>query len=226
MTRSSLCCLALLIFSAPLAAQTTIGGGSRGAASPSARPAPTPGVGRSPGASALPVTPGANSHARQRPLQSRSRQDRPYVNRRGYSPVYGYGGVYIDNGAGPIKVPQQTQTESASAYVVAVPPREEKAPPTPRVYDIREDIEGNVEMTPIHSTNRPAAVSSPSADAPYWLIALRNGQIHATSRYSTRGDTLQFKTRDGTQFVVSLSELDRPFTERLNSDLGRSIDVR
>jgi hypothetical protein len=126
----------------------------------------------------------------------------------------------MDAGTGPVEVPQEDQTESGSSYVITVPPREKKAPPNPRVYNVREDLQGNVEMRPIRAADQPSDVASPSVKGRYWLIALRSGLIYAAERYSAQENTFQFTTRGGTEFVVSRSEIDLPFTEQLNRDLG------
>ncbi len=129
----------------------------------------------------------------------------------------------MDAGTGPVEVPQGDQTESGSSYVITVPAREKKAPPTPRVYDVREDVKGNVEMRPIRAADQRSDIASPSVGEQYWLIALRSGLIYAAERYSAQENTFQFTTRDGTEFVVSRSEIDLPFTEQLNRDLGWSF---
>ena len=129
----------------------------------------------------------------------------------------------MDSGAGPVEAPQEDQTESGSSYVITVPPREKKAPPNPRVYNVREDLQGNVEMRPIRAAEQRSDIASPLVGEQYWLIALRSGLIYAAERYSAQENTLQFTTRDGTEFVVSRSEIDLPFTEQLNRDLGWSF---
>lgn len=129
----------------------------------------------------------------------------------------------MDAGTGPVEVPLEDQTESRSSYVITVPAREKKASPNPRVYDLREDVKGNVEMRPIRAADQRSDIASPSVGEQYWLIALRSGLIYAAERYSAQENTFQFTTRDGTEFVVSRSEIDLPFTEQLNRDLGWSF---
>lgn len=197
--------LLLLLLALPLAAQQPIGPAT-----------PASGIGRSPGASALPATPGARA---QRPAiqQSQRRQYPRYGSQPIYGGGYGYGGIYIDDGERTVPAPQDNNSTANSANVVTVAPREPKTPPNPRVYDVREDADGNVEMTPLKSSDdrRTPPVTK------YWLIALESGTIHAAARYSVDGDTIQFTRRDGTHFVVSRNEVDLPFTEQLNRDLGR-----
>lgn len=241
--------LLLLLISAPLAAQRGVGGRSGrpgiSSAPPDARIGAgrartsnrnilypgspsggrpgsilTPGTPRSPGASALPATPGAAVQTKPRPGRGRGHRQRVFGGRGGYVPVYGYGygGVYIDSGYGPVEVPEEERAESERAYVMTAPSREPKEPPTPRVYDVREDADGRVEMTSIAAGDGRETLQN-SVD--YWLIALKGGLIYAADQYWRQQETFRFTTLEGKEFVVSMAELDVDFTERLNADLGR-----
>ncbi len=138
--------------------------------------------------------------------------------RRGaYAPIYGYGygGVYMDSGRGPVEVEQEAEG-SGSEYVITVPPK--KPSPNPRVYDVRETAGGGVEMRDFQGVSRS---TSPPVD--YWLIALKGGLIHAVGRYGMEDETFRFTTLKGKEFVVSPSEVDFDFTAQLNADLGREF---
>ena len=186
----------------------------------------TPGTPRSPGASALPATPGAAMQEKP-PVQGGRGQGRGRVyGSRGYMPVYsyGYGGVYVDSGSGPTAAPQEGEAStSGSANVITVPPREPQTPPHSRVFDVGQTADGRVttrtlDHYPGEERRRPPAE--------YWLIALKGGLIYAAENYEERDDTFRFRTLEDKQFVVPLAEVDLAFTEKLNGDLGREFSLR
>jgi len=187
----------------------------------------TPGTPRSPGASALPATPGAARQVKPPPVRrGRGRGRGRVYGSRGYVPVYGYGygGVYIDSGSGPTAVAQDGESAtSSSANVITVPPQEPRRPPHSRVFDVRETADGEVttrvlDHYPGEERRRPPAE--------YWLIALRGGLIYAADSFEERDETFRFRTLEAKQFVVPLAEVDVDFTKKLNSDLGRDFNLR
>ena len=185
----------------------------------------TPGTPRSPGASALPATPGAAMQVKP-PAQGgrRHRSSRVYGS-RGYVPVYGYGygGVYVDSGSGPAAVAQDGESAtSSSANVITVPPQEPQKVHS-RVFDVGKTANGEV-TTRILDHYPGENRRSPPAE--YWLIALRGGLIYAADSFEERDDTFRFRTLEDKQFVVPLAEVDLAFTEKLNSDLGRDFNLR
>ncbi len=188
----------------------------------------TPGTPRSPGASALPATPGAAMQVKP-PVRGGRRGRGPgrVYGSRGYVPIYGgygYGGVYIDSGSGPTPVTQEEETAtSSSANVITVPQQEPQKPPHSRVFDVGKTADGEVttrvlDHYPGQEGRRPAA--------DYWLIALKGGLIYAAESFEERDETFRFRTLEDKQFVVPLAEVDLAFTEKLNSDLGREFNVR
>jgi hypothetical protein len=185
----------------------------------------TPGTPRSPGASALPATPGAATQVKP-PAQGGPGRGRRHRGGRGYLPIYGYGygGVYIDSGSGPNAVVQDAETTtSGSANVVTMPPQEPQRVPRSRVFDVRETADGEVttrvlDHYPGEERQRPPAE--------YWLIALKGGLIYAADSFEERDETFRFRTLEAKEFVVPLAEVDVAFTERLNSDLGRDFNIR
>lgn len=185
----------------------------------------TPGTPRSPGASALPATPGAAVQAKP-PAGRRHGRGNRVRGSRGYFPVYGYGygGVYIDSGSGPTEVaPDETEDSTVSANVINVPPREPKQPPRSRVFDVRETVDGEIET---RNLDDHASVQRQNPAADYWLIALKGSLIYAADRYQQSDDTFRFRTLEGKEFVVPLAEVDVAFTEKLNADLGNDFRLR
>lgn len=186
----------------------------------------TPGTPRSPGASALPSTPGAAMQVKPPAEGGRGRGRGRVYGSRGYMPIYGYGygGVYVDSGAGPTAVaPERDVATSSSANVITVPPSESKRPPRSRVFDVGETADGQIttrvlDHYPGENKRRPSAE--------YWLIALKGGLIYAAGSYEERDDTFRFRTLEDKQFVVPLAEVDLVFTEKLNSDLGKEFSLR
>lgn len=185
----------------------------------------TPGTPRSPGASALPATPGAARQVRP-PVQGGYGRGRVYRN-RGYAPVYGgygYGGVYVDSGSGPVEVTQEDgAATSSNADVGTMQPREPQQPPRSRVFEVGETADGQVTTRILDDYPGENRRSRPAA---YWLIALKGGLIYAAGSYEERDDTFRFQTLEDKQFVVPLAEVDLPFTAKLNSDLGREFSLR
>lgn len=186
----------------------------------------TPGTPRSPAASTLPATPGA---AKQEKPPYRDRQGRGkgrIYGSRGYMPIYGYGygGVYVDSGSGPIAVEQQSDASTSSDdNVIEVPPREPRRAPRSRVFDVDQTVDGRVTTRTLD--HYPGEESS-RPPAEYWLIALRGGLIYAAGSFEERDDTFRFRTLEDKQFVVPLAEIDLTFTEKLNSDLGKEFRLR
>ena len=186
----------------------------------------TPGTPRSPGASALPATPGAAMQVKPPVQGRRGHRGSRIFGRRGFVPVYayGYGDVYIDSGSGPAAVAQDGETSTSSnANVITVPPQEPRKPPQPRVFDVGETANGEV-TTRILDHYPGEQRQSPAAE--YWLIALRGGLIYAADSFEERDDTFRFRTLEDKQFVVPLAEVDLAFTEKLNRDLGRDFNLR
>ena len=184
----------------------------------------TPGTPRSPGASALPATPGAGMRAKP-PARGGRGRGRGHGG-RGFLPIYGYGygGVYIDSGTGPNAVAQDGESATASgANAITVPPRELQRPPRSRVFDVRETADG--EITTRVLDHYPGEERQ-RAPAEYWLIALKGGLIYAADSFEERDETFRFRTLEAKEFVVPLAEVDVAFTEKLNSDLGRDFSLR
>jgi hypothetical protein len=186
----------------------------------------TPGTPRSPGASALPATPGAAMQVKP-PVQGghgRGR-GRGYGSRH-YLPIYGYGygGIYMDSGSGPTAVaPDGESATSSSANVITVPPQEPQKTPHSRVFDVGKTADGEV-TTRILDHYPGEERRGPPAE--YWLIALKGGLIYAADSFEERDETFRFRTLENKQFVVPLAELDLAFTKKLNSDLGREFNLR
>jgi hypothetical protein len=186
----------------------------------------TPGTPRSPGASALPATPGAATQVKP-PVRGGRGQGRGRVfGSRGYLPVYGgygYGGVYVDSGSGPTPIAQENETATAgSAKVRTVQTREFSDAPRSRVFEVGESADGDVttrilDHYPSENRRRPPAE--------YWLIALKGGLIYAAESYEERDETFRFRTLEDKQFVVPLAEIDLDFTAKLNRDLGREFNL-
>jgi hypothetical protein len=57
-----------------------------------------------------------------------------------------------------------------------------------------------------------------ASGSPIYLIALKNHNIIAASSYSVNGGTLQYVTLDHAEKQVTLDELDRDLTQRLNRE--------
>ena len=83
-------------------------------------------------------------------------------------------------------------------------------PPAPARASIRE-----------YPENSSAA---PTYEAPIYLIALRDGSIRAATAYWVEGNTLHYVTLQHERKQISLDDVDRGFSERLNQE--RRVDFR
>jgi hypothetical protein len=72
---------------------------------------------------------------------------------------------------------------------------------------------------------QPAAdEAAPAIEPAHYLIAFQDHTIYAATAYWVDGDTLHYFTSGNTHNQVSLSLVDRSFTERLNKEAG--VDVQ
>lgn len=72
---------------------------------------------------------------------------------------------------------------------------------------------------PTGQYGQPAGGSaSGSSGSPIYLIATKDGSIHAALSYSVNGSSLSYTTIDHQQKMVSLDQVDRSLSERLNNE--------
>jgi hypothetical protein len=72
--------------------------------------------------------------------------------------------------------------------------------------------------------NGPAPADN-SGNSPIYLIATKDHTIQAVLSYSTNGSVLQYTTLDHQQRTVSLSQVDRELTQRLNRERHVSFQI-
>jgi hypothetical protein len=65
--------------------------------------------------------------------------------------------------------------------------------------------------------------ATPAVEPAHYLFAFQDHTIYAATAYWVEGDTLHYFTSGNVHNQVSLSLVDRPFTERLNKEAG--VDV-
>ena len=121
----------------------------------------------------------------------------------------------------PSAVPPQAAPASTNVTVV-MPPQQ---PVTPVVinYNYGTPPPAAPDQTAASRAPAPAADESDSAPSHY-LIAFKDHTIYAATAYWVDGDTLHYFTSGNVHNQVSLSLVDREFTERLNKEAG--LDVR
>jgi hypothetical protein len=177
-------------------------------------PAGTPGVTRT---SSSVVNPGGGGVHLLVPGQGRGTST--VANRsRG---VYAYP-VYIGGYYDTPYISQQPDTGYAPAQpnvtVVMSPPQ--TATPV-----IINNYYGASAPTPDLTQSQPVADdATPATEPAHYLIAFQDHTIYAATAYWVDGDTLHYFTSGNTHNQVSLSLVDRAFTERLNKEAG--VDVK
>ncbi len=124
----------------------------------------------------------------------------------GYPYGYGYG---YDPSVAPAAAPQQQPN-----VIVVYPPAPQPVAVVPP--------EGQFAAAP--SADQTAA-TQPAAEASHYLIAFKDHTIYSAVAYWVEGDTLHYFTSGSTHNQVSLSLIDKDLTERLNKEIGVSMDL-
>jgi hypothetical protein len=131
----------------------------------------------------------------------------------GYGPYYGYSGYYDD--------PYSYYPDGYSSY-----PAYQPSPNVTVVYPQTQpqsaayaDRATSVmrEYDQYGQQLRPAGAGNGSS-SPIYLIALKNHNIFAASSYSVNGGTLNYVTLEHAEKQVSLDDIDRDMTMRLNGE--------
>jgi hypothetical protein len=146
-----------------------------------------------------------------------------YVGGSGYG--YGYGSGY-GYGYDP-SAQQQQQGNVMVIYPPPTPPvvinQNFTAPPA----SSGEQPQDNGSDTNMHLYQAPSNNPEPAAssnETPYYLIAFKDHSIYTAVAYYIEGDTLHYFTSGNVHNQVSLSLVDQPLTQRLNSERG--VDVK
>ena len=133
-------------------------------------------------------------------------------------PIY-VGGYYDSSyiSQQPYNAPAQPQAN----YTVSMPPQ---APVTPVVINY---YYGTSSSSQDLAQDRAQPVVDEVAQEPessHYLIAFQDHTVYAAVAYWVDGDTLHYFTSGNTHNQVSLSLVDRQFTERLNKEAG--VDLK
>jgi hypothetical protein len=135
-------------------------------------------------------------------------------------PVY-IGGYYT--------TPYISQTDPAASapaqpnVTVVMPPQQAVTPVIINNY-FSGAAPGNPAMN--QDQAQPAAdEAAPATEPAHYLIAFQDHTIYAATAYWVDGDTLHYLTAGNVHNQVSLSLVDRPFTERLNKEAGVEVNL-
>ena len=129
----------------------------------------------------------------------------------GWGGDWGDSSYYSDYGAPAY----QTQTQPNVTVVYpqqAQPAYVERATPVIHEYDQYGQPTGNSYGQSMGGN------SGGGSGSPIYLIATKDGSIHAALSYSVSGSSLSYTTIDHQQKMVSLNQVDRSLSERLNRE--------
>lgn len=130
--------------------------------------------------------------------------------------IYSYP-VYV-GGYGPYVTSDYADSAPAQPNVTVVMPQQA---PTPVI--INNYYPAPVAASPDQAQPESGDTAS-SPEPTHYLIAFKDHTIYNASAYWVDGDTLHYFTSGNTHNQVSLSLVDRDFTQRLNKEAG--VDVK
>ncbi len=147
----------------------------------------------------------------------------PYYYGGGYYGGYGgyYPGYYDNSSYYPdynSYPAYQTQPNVTVVYPQTQPAYVERATPVIHEYDQYGQPTGG-------QYAQPAVNGSGGSSSPIYLIATKDGTIHAAISYSLNGTSLSYTTIDRQQKMVSLDLVDRDLSDRLNRERHVSFNL-
>ena len=146
--------------------------------------------------------------------------NRPAANTHGVYTYPVYVGGYYDTSY----ISQQDPVASSPVQpnvMIIYPPQ--PPPPTPIII-YPGGATANQDMASQQSQSA-ADTATPAIEPSHYLIAFEDHTIYAATAYWVDGDTLHYFTSGNTHNQVSLSLIDRPFTERLNKEAGVEVKL-
>lgn len=141
----------------------------------------------------------------------------------GFSDPSLYGSGYADQSAAP---PQQggttvvyppTSSGTAAPIIINI-----GTPPQPGAQAAPPQMSGPPPQAQGQDEN---ADNTDNTEATHYLIAFKDHTIYSAIAYWVDGSTLHYFTSGNVHNQVSLSLVDRPLTERLNSESGLHMDL-
>lgn len=184
-------------------------------------PASEPGVTRFPGSV---VNPGGGGVHLVVPGQNRGQYSTPAGQYRSRG-VYAYP-VYVPSYYDSSYISQQPYITSPNSepnvtYVMSQP--QPAQPVTPVIINNYYGVQPPSSEMVREDRNRPV-VEEVQPEPTHYLIAFQDHTVYSATAYWVDGDTLHYFTAGNTHNQVSISLIDRAFTERLNKEAG--VEVR
>jgi hypothetical protein len=136
-------------------------------------------------------------------------------------PVYAGSGYYT-----PYITPDQPMG-STLVQPDASAPSAPQQPVTPVIINYNYNYPTGPAPAPVMNGNQaqPQADDTSAPEPSHYLIALKDHTIYAATAYWVDGDTLHYFTSGNVHNQVTLSEVDRAFTERLNKEAGVEVKI-
>jgi len=133
-----------------------------------------------------------------------------------------YVGGYYDSSymTAPQEVASPTPAQP-NVTVVMSPPAQQAPVVINNYYGSTPQTSPGGSMLTVPQSDESDTVAEPA----HYLIALSDHTIYAASAYFVDGDTLHYFTSGNTHNQVSLSLVDRAFTERLNKEAGADVKL-